>query len=129
MVTRANILIKDAESEVLLYHHYDGYPEGVGNELLDMMSIAKKEQLQSPKALAEFICQDESYEHEGEDATIAPDIEFAYIINLTTKQMEGLNVHIWGCAPFAKFILTNAVVHPCIRRRYPKMNIRGTKRY
>ena len=33
MSTRCNIIIKDRDSRIYLYHHHDGYPEGVGAEL------------------------------------------------------------------------------------------------
>ena len=33
MSTRAHILIKDGDEQVMLYHHHDGYPEGVGRKL------------------------------------------------------------------------------------------------
>lgn len=33
MSTRASIRIVEAAGQILLYHHHDGYPEGVGAEL------------------------------------------------------------------------------------------------
>lgn len=39
MSTRASILIKDnSESSVRLYHHHDGYPEGVGMDLVERLN-------------------------------------------------------------------------------------------
>ena len=37
MSTRANIRITDGEDQILLYHHCDGYPEGVGAELKEFL--------------------------------------------------------------------------------------------
>lgn len=33
MSTRAHIRIKDGDEQIMLYHHHDGYPEGVGRDL------------------------------------------------------------------------------------------------
>lgn len=33
MATRSNIVIKSGKQKTYLYHHYDGYPEGVGADL------------------------------------------------------------------------------------------------
>ena len=37
MSTRCNIIIKDGPRRITLYHHHDGYPEGVGTELQDYL--------------------------------------------------------------------------------------------
>lgn len=37
MSTRCNIIIKDrGDRRIYLYHHHDGYPEGVGSERLSV---------------------------------------------------------------------------------------------
>ena len=33
MSTRCNIIVKDGNDRIYLYHHHDGYPMGVGTEL------------------------------------------------------------------------------------------------
>lgn len=33
MSTRCNIIIKDYHDRIILYHHHDGYPSGVGSDL------------------------------------------------------------------------------------------------
>ena len=33
MSTRCNIIIKDRRDKIILYHHHDGYPSGVGSDL------------------------------------------------------------------------------------------------
>ena len=37
MSTRCHIFIKQAEKEIPMYHHHDGYPDGVGAELKDIL--------------------------------------------------------------------------------------------
>ena len=37
MSTRATILIKERDSKVRLYHHYDGYPEGIGLDIKNFL--------------------------------------------------------------------------------------------
>ena len=37
MSTRCNIIIREGKDKILLYHHHDGYPEGVGKDLLNYM--------------------------------------------------------------------------------------------
>lgn len=41
MSTRANIRIIDGDDQILIYHHCDGYPEGVGAELKTFLSRHK----------------------------------------------------------------------------------------
>ena len=33
MSTRSIVIVKNYDQEIWLYHHYDGYPEGVGFDL------------------------------------------------------------------------------------------------
>jgi len=80
MSTRANVIIKKAgEDEVILYHHHDGYPKGVGQELVRFLSYLPQ-YLLSTEALSAYIhAQDEAYEeHERE----ASDAEYRYVIDL-----------------------------------------------
>lgn len=41
MSTRANIRITEGDGQILLYHHCDGYPEGVGKELKEFLKFYK----------------------------------------------------------------------------------------
>ena len=38
MATRASIKISDCDGNFIanIYHHYDGYPEGLGQKLIDI---------------------------------------------------------------------------------------------
>ena len=41
MSTRASIRITEGDGQILLYHHCDGYPEGVGAELKEFLKEQK----------------------------------------------------------------------------------------
>lgn len=41
MSTRAHIRIIEGDGQILLYHHCDGYPEGVGSELKQFLKKYK----------------------------------------------------------------------------------------
>lgn len=41
MSTRASIRITEGDGQILLYHHCDGYPEGVGSELKEFLKERK----------------------------------------------------------------------------------------
>lgn len=38
MSTRCNIIIKDSRNKVVLYHHHDGYPQGIGQDLKEYLT-------------------------------------------------------------------------------------------
>ena len=42
MSTRTTIKLKEKQNEINLYHHHDGYPEGVGADLKDRLNNDKK---------------------------------------------------------------------------------------
>jgi len=98
MSTRANILITDAQgNESILYHHHDGYPEGVGRELQRILRHITDE-IEAPESLVSFITlQDPNYEPtEG----IHGDIDYLYTINTSTHELyyekavwEGAGIH------------------------------------
>lgn len=41
MSTRATILIKEGNEKVHIYHHHDGYPDGVGKDLKNYLKGVK----------------------------------------------------------------------------------------
>ena len=43
MATRSNIVIKSGKKKTYLYHHWDGYPEGVGEDLKNYLQNRNKE--------------------------------------------------------------------------------------
>ena len=92
MSTRANIFIRndyDDHEKVVIYHHYDGYPEGVGKDLTNILHKFSKEKHAnvSKEELANYICNSDSdycittpYE--------AGDAEYIYEINLAKHRVE-----------------------------------------
>lgn len=82
MATRAHIIVKDSTDTCYVYHHYDGYPEGVGAEL---ETFIKK--IYSGNGTARSFCEelegwDSSYEFEN----IGPhgDEDYIYTVQLSS---------------------------------------------
>lgn len=83
-----------------IYHHYDGYIEGVGFTLLDMFlnkDSLKLDIKQDIDYVANFIIKDKK----GLDNTFEItaynhiDIEYFYLIDVTTKTIEAWHVNNW----------------------------------
>lgn len=93
MSTRCNVVIKQSDDNYyVLYHHYDGYPNGVGRELPKLLERIDAGHASSPERLAKKInALDSSYEDE-ENGTIAPDIEYLYVIDLSDKKIRCYSV-------------------------------------
>ena len=73
-MTRCNIVVNDSEDTLYLYHHCDGYPKGVGKELIEYL------QTNTPKTADEVhkglvFMYGESYE---ETEGIHGDISYLY---------------------------------------------------
>lgn len=86
MSTRCNIIIQDFSDRIILYHHCDGYPEGVGADLKRYMSSLKEWQItqygswmianQLVKNKAGL--EDETYEI---SPRLHTDIDYCYVID------------------------------------------------
>ena len=93
MSTRSVVIVKDIKNESLIYHHWDGYPEGVGYDLLEKSknfpeywwvdSITNK--LLKDK-------EDDGYEWTN---GIHSDIEYLYVIDCEEKKIKCFKV-IWN---------------------------------
>jgi hypothetical protein len=82
MSTRCNIIIHQSyEKYAILYHHHDGYPEGVGMELPKIVkNIDGAINMMNPTGLANAINKyDSNYEIEY---GIQGDINYLYVINI-----------------------------------------------
>ena len=110
MSTRSNIIIyKDwnsvedfnSDNVCQLYHHYDGYPEGVGADLnayiSDILKSSNADILNSPSELANYLCsiEDDTYENEGHEIFLHGDIEYLYVIDLSNKTLSCYAFHTW----------------------------------
>jgi len=92
MSTRANIYIRnnyeDRDKEVL-YHHYDGYPKGVGRDLIRILAALPRECNESltKQSLAKYICDSDSL-FEITTPAVAGDAEYIYEIDLSRRRVE-----------------------------------------
>ena len=87
MSTRCNIIVKDKYDKFWLYHHCDGYPEGVGADLVKrFQGLFEKDE----KYFAEDICNElikdssDNYELTGGEHG---DIEYLYTLDLERKEL------------------------------------------
>jgi hypothetical protein len=86
MSTRCNIIIKEKNEEpLIIYHHFDGYPEGVGAELKNIVA----DKIESicgctgniKKYILSRILYDYSSQYEETD-NIHGDIEYLYVLDI-----------------------------------------------
>ena len=79
MSTRATIKIaKKGKGDVWMYHHCDGYPDGVGSELLDFLSNIDDNDWNQKYISANINAEDPSYEFtSGQHG----DEDYAYLID------------------------------------------------
>lgn len=109
MSTRCNIIIKDRYNErVVLYHHHDRYPEGVGHDLRGFLDKKFKSGYWFPYSfgLANSLIKnkcgmfDEEYEI---TPSVHTDIEYLYVVNLKCKSVRCYNVE-WGEEDLKKIV-------------------------
>jgi len=97
MSTRANIFIResmdDREKEIV-YHHCDGYPEGVGRDLTRILGKLPKDaegnvlpEYLNKRRLAVFIC-DTDHDFRITTPYSAGDSEFDYEINIAERRVD-----------------------------------------
>lgn len=86
MSTRAHIRIQDKDNVLYLYHHFDGYPEGVGEELKETLKTFETETWTAEYIHRSISCADDSYEDapEGQHG----DEEYAYLIDCGTRTLK-----------------------------------------
>ena len=57
MSTRCNVIIKEYDGNFFqLYHHHDGYPEGVGADLEEYIKQMDDDCLVDGKKFTDFLC-------------------------------------------------------------------------
>ncbi len=92
MSTRATIKVtKNNETLYRIYHHCDGYPEGVGAELLYFFSNVEDEYWSSSKL--EGILDSEAYEFEYNNVDMHGDEEYEYEIDLDKKTISCYDIY------------------------------------
>ena len=110
MSTRANVVIKKSDDKgavnyAQLYHHHYGYCSGLGNDLSEYMAEIeamsdeeKKNILKTPVSLAKWFAADErndEFEYEGTNVYLHGDIEYLYVIDLTTETITCYSIWDW----------------------------------
>ena len=92
MATRANVFIRDSKSDrekEILYHHWDGYPSGVGVILAGILNTIPKEtsSLLTKSRLAQLI-NNKNGEFEITTPNEIPGAEYIYEIDLSLRRVD-----------------------------------------
>ena len=87
MSTRCNVIIKDETKDkddvIYVYHHCDGYPEGVGAELKYIIENCYTEAFLNRTSIAKLLCDYPSEYGPYEMTTdIHGDIEYLYVLTV-----------------------------------------------
>ncbi len=92
MSTRAHIIIEQGETVFHLSHHCDGYPDGVGHDLVELLKeyVAKlKDPYEwSAGSLWEFIYKEDEEFHPTK-FDISWDQEYVYVIDCNDRTLKG----------------------------------------
>lgn len=85
MSTRAHIRIIDGKEQIQLYHHFDGYPEGVGADLKEFL---EKKNIWNGEIIANELIK--SKEDDGYEVTtcLHGDEEYIYVIDCKAKSLK-----------------------------------------
>lgn len=104
MSTRCNLIIKSGyrdNSRFILYHHHDGYPEGVGVQLKKVISKYQDWQIkQHGLNIATGLIKDNVglNDKEREPALrLAGDIEYLYVLNCKSRTLRCFKVDYEDC--------------------------------
>ena len=92
MATRSSVLIKEGKKSILLYHHWDGYIEGVGFDLLKRFWLTKDRYFNNDKGFvfAETIANALVKDIEANYEIVCfehCDIEFLYMIDVKKREL------------------------------------------
>lgn len=97
MSTRCNIILKDDEHQVILYHHCDGYPEGVGSFLYRKVNDnLKKGRFCFAEDIANYLLKDEEDNSYELTSGIHGDIEYLYEIDTHNKTLKCWKYDGWN---------------------------------
>lgn len=124
MSTRCNIIIKDGESRIYLYHHHDGYPMGVGTELQAYLEkewstrrywFASSIANELIKGSLPYPFSDDKKDEEYEVTFgLHGDIEYCYVINCQARTLRCYAIG-WDDEVYENF---NIRFDRVFRRRY-----------
>ena len=88
MSTRANILLLETGYRLWIYHHWDGYPSWLGEQLMKILQKHKEHKYLDIYELANELIKnpdDEGYEITNQRHG---DIEYLYVINVENKTID-----------------------------------------
>lgn len=93
MSTRSLVKVIKNTKEVNLYHHWDGYPEGVGYCLLKIMEKYKKDEYSDVNSLVMKMITKGNFEVTFYNHC---DIEYYYELNFDLEQVRCMAVNNWN---------------------------------
>lgn len=90
MSTRCNIIVKSKSEEVILYHHHDGYPEGVGVALLNKVTPLLKDNryYNDVEDIVNALIKDKDDDEYEYTSALHGDIEYIYEIDVDQKTIK-----------------------------------------
>lgn len=90
MSTRGNIIIKNKTEQVILYHHHDCYPEGVGLDLLRKVypKLKDTKYYNDVEDIANALIKDKEDDEYELTTCIHGDIEYLYEIDTDNKTIK-----------------------------------------
>ena len=95
MSTRATILIKESSRTKYVYHHCDGYPEGIGSDMQSYLNTLEDKDWTIDHILNDMlsghVLLDNGYE---DNESIHGDEEFVYVIDCLEKKIH-CYIHHW----------------------------------
>lgn len=97
MSTRCNVIIRQQGVQVVLYHHHDGYPEGVGMDLIERFGKNfrdEKAHVLSLSYAVNALIKDQNDEYEW-CLRLHGDIEYLYTVDLERKTIVCEAVDNW----------------------------------
>ena len=96
MSTRCNLLIRHQGIQVCLYHHHDGYPEGVGAELCEIFFDRFTKKDSAPFYLDGVVNSlIKNYQGYEWSSALHGDIEYLYTVDLERRTIICEEVNNW----------------------------------
>lgn len=104
MSTRSVVIVKDNDKEIWLYHHWDGYPEGVGVDLLKRsLKFNSYENKWYGDDIANKLVKDSTDDYEITNS-YHTDIDFLYMIDCQEKEVKCFRITKYGWKTYRDII-------------------------
>lgn len=123
MSTRCHVIVIDSNDEShYVYHHCDGYPEGVGKDLKKILSkCSESGEYDWECILEEMMKYDDSYE---EDSGIHGDEEYLYYIRTNDKDCITLDCYSYSFEGIGSLVfvdLYSKYMRPDLKYKYESL--------